>query len=66
MFDSNLEKLAEYTLKSGLKLARKFGDLEINFKKAMQANFEILKLRKVESHTEIIRYVWDLENMNTN
>lgn len=60
------ESMPEFTLKAGLKLARKFSNLEINFKQAMQANFEVLKLRKVESHKEIIRYIWDLENMNLN
>jgi hypothetical protein len=62
------EKLAnmpddENVFKAGMKLAQKTSFLQVNFENARRANLAVLKLRTVKSHAEIIRYVWDFENM---
>lgn len=51
---------------AGLKLAIKTSQLQVNFENARQANLAVLKMRKIESQKNIIRYIWDYENMNFN
>ncbi len=53
-------------LKECMKLEQKAKHLQTNVMFSLQANLHVIQLRKLETHKEIIRAIWDLEQMNFN
>lgn len=49
-----------------MSLAAKASQLHENFQNALAANVRAIASRKIQTHRDIIRLVWDLQYMNFN
>jgi len=61
-----LKKSGEKNTEKFLDLARAASKFNINFTRAFNANKKVVESREVKTNRDVIRYVWDFENMTFN